>query len=104
MKPLPVEAQISVMYGIGVSDYDGDGKADILMGGNFYQSKPEAGIYDASYGILLKGDGKGNFLTIPSAQSGFFIKGAVRDMLTIKSKKKNLLLVARNNEPIKIFQ
>ena len=104
IKPLPVEAQFSVMYGIEVSDYDGDGKADIIMGGNFYQSKPEAGIYDASYGVLLKGDGKGGFMTIPSGQSGFFIKGAVRDMLIIKSKKKNLLLVARNNEPIKIFQ
>jgi hypothetical protein len=104
IKPLPVEAQFSVMYGIGVNDYDGDGKADILLGGNFYQSKPEAGIYDASYGVLLKGDGKGNFTTVPAAASGFFIKGAVRDMLTIKSKKKNLVLVARNNEPVKIFQ
>src|SRR3978361_841228 len=61
IKPLPVEAQFSVMYGISVNDYDGDGKQDILLGGNFYQSKPEAGIYDASYGVLLKGDGKGNF-------------------------------------------
>jgi len=104
IKPLPVEAQFSVMYGIGVSDYDGDGKADILMGGNFYQSKPEAGIYDASYGVLLKGDGKGNFTTVPAGKSGFFVKGAVRDILSIKSKKKNLVLVARNNEPIKIFQ
>jgi len=104
LKPLPVEAQLSVMYGIGVSDYDGDGRQDILLGGNFYQSKPEVGIYDASYGVLLKGDGKGNFTTIPAAQSGFFVKGAVRDILSIKNKKKTLVLVARNNEPIKIFQ
>ena len=61
LKPLPVEAQFSTVSGISVSDYDGDGKADILLGGNFYQSKPEVGIYDASYGLLLKGDGKGNF-------------------------------------------
>ena len=104
IKPLPVEAQFSVMYGIAVNDYDGDGKQDILLGGNFYQSKPEAGIYDASYGVLLKGDGKGNFTTIPATSTGFFVKGAVRDILTIKSKKKNLVLVARNNEPVKIFQ
>jgi len=104
IKPLPVEAQFSVMYGIGVNDYDGDGKQDILLGGNFYQSKPEAGIYDASYGVLLKGDGSGNFTTVPASSAGFFVKGAVRDILTIKNKKKNLVLVARNNEPIKIFQ
>ena len=40
------------------------------MGGNFYQSKPEVGIYDASYGVLLKGDGKGNFTAVNEKQSG----------------------------------
>ena len=104
LKALPMEAQFSTVSGIAVSDYDGDGKEDILLGGNFYQSKPEAGIYDASYGLLLKGDGKGNFTTVPTNQSGFFIKGAVRDIITIKSKNKNLVIVARNNENLKIFQ
>ena len=104
LKPLPVEAQFSTVSGISVSDYDGDGKADILLGGNFYQSKPEVGIYDASYGLLLKGDGKGNFKAISANQSGFFIKGAVRDILTIKTKKKNLIIVVRNNDQPKIFQ
>ena len=104
LKPLPVEAQFSTVSGIAVSDYDGDGKADILLGGNFYQSKPEVGIYDASYGLLLKGDGKGNFKAVKANQSGFFIKGAVRDMLNIKTKKKNLIIVARNNDQPKIFQ
>jgi hypothetical protein len=42
------------MYGIVVNDFDKDGNADIIMGGNFYESKPEVGIYDASYGIFLK--------------------------------------------------
>jgi enediyne biosynthesis protein E4 len=77
---------------------------DILLGGNFYQSKPEVGIYDASYGLLLKGDGKGNFKAVKGNESGFFLKGAVRDIMSIKSKKKNLVIVARNNDQIKIFQ
>ncbi len=38
--PLPKEAQLSQQYGIAVDDYDGDGKQDIVMGGNFYESKP----------------------------------------------------------------
>jgi len=104
MKALPMEAQFSTVYGITVKDYDGDGKQDILLGGNFYQSKPEVGIYDASYGLLLKGDGKGNFAPVHADQSGFFLKGAVRDMITVKSKKKNLVIVARNNDQPKIFQ
>ena len=104
LKPLPAEAQFSTVSGLAVNDYDGDGKADILLGGNFYQSKPEVGIYDASYGLLLKGDGKGNFIAVHANRSGFFLKGAIRDMITIKSKKKTLVIVARNNDEPKIFQ
>ena len=98
IKALPTEAQFSPVYGVAVSDYDGDGKQDILLGGNFYESKPEVGIYDASYGMLLKGDGKGNFTKVPEKQSGIVIKGAVRGILGIKVGKKNVFLVSKNNE------
>jgi hypothetical protein len=67
-KSLPIQAQLSSMYGIAAEDFDKDGNTDILMGGNFYQSKPETGIYDASYGTMLKGDGKGNFISLPNNQ------------------------------------
>ena len=96
-KPLPKEAQLSVMYGISARDYDGDGKTDILLGGNFYESKPEVGIYDASYGLLLKGDGTGNFVSVPAEKSGINIKGAVRDIKPIKVGKKMMLFIAKNN-------
>ena len=102
-KELPTAAQLSPMYGILVSDFDKDGNVDILMGGNFYQSKPEVGIYDASYGALLKGDGKGNFRALPPQQSGINIRGAVRDMVMIKTAKKKLVLVAENNAAVKVF-
>ena len=104
LKPLPVEAQFSTVSGIAVSDYDGDGKADILLGGNFYQSKPEVGIYDASYGLLLKGDGKGNFKAVKEMQSGILVKGQVRNITSIKAGKKNLLIFAKNNEAPTIFE
>ncbi len=73
------------------------------MGGNFYQSKPEVGIYDASYGLLLKGDGKGNFTAVNEQQSGILVKGQVRSISEIKLGKKKLLVFAMNNEAPKIF-
>ena len=103
LKPLPVEAQFSTVSGISVSDYDGDGKADILLGGNFYQSKPEVGIYDASYGLLLKGDGKGNFKAISAEKSGISVKGQVRNITNIKAGKKNIIIFSMNNEAPKFF-
>ncbi|GAA0543739.1 VCBS repeat-containing protein [Chitinophaga japonensis] len=103
VKALPAAAQLSPMYGMAVADYDGDEKVDILMGGNFYQSKPEVGIYDASYGTLLKGDGKGNFTALPAQQSGICIRGPVRDMTLLQAGKSLLLVVAMNNEAVKIF-
>ncbi|WP_225975333.1 VCBS repeat-containing protein [Panacibacter ginsenosidivorans] len=102
-KPLPASAQLSCMYAIAAADFDKDGNTDILMGGNFYESKPEAGIYDASYATVLKGDGKGNFTSLTPQQSGISIKGAVRDMQLIKKGKKELIIVAKNNAPVEII-
>ena len=102
-KALPIPAQLSSMYGIAAEDFDKDGNTDILMGGNFYQSKPETGIYDASYGTMLKGDGKGNFISLPAQQSGINLKGAVRDIIVLNIRKKKAILVAGNNEPLKLF-
>lgn len=102
MQPLPKEAQLSSMYAVLVRDVDGDGKQDILMGGNFYQSKPEAGIYDASYGCLLKGNGKGGFTAMAPQKSGLHLKGALRDVTTIQVKGKQVLLWTKNNEKIQV--
>jgi hypothetical protein len=101
---LPTAAQLSPMYGIAIADVDGDGKKDILMGGNFYQSKPEAGIYDASFGVLLKGDGTGHFTAMTSQQSSIQIKGAVRDIITLKAGKKKLMLFACNDSEMKCYE
>jgi hypothetical protein len=102
-KALPGAAQLSPMYGIATGDFDKDGKTDILLGGNFYESKPEAGIYDASYGVLLKGDGKGGFTTMPYDKSGYFLQGAVRDIITLNAGKKKLIVVAKNNDIVQLF-
>ncbi|HNV28207.1 MAG TPA: VCBS repeat-containing protein [Cyclobacteriaceae bacterium] len=104
LEALPIEAQLSPVYGIAVSDYDGDGNEDIVLGGNQYRSKPEVGRYDASYGVYLKGDGNGGFKNLPAEQSGIWIRGEVRDMLTIKSRKENLLLISVNSDSLKIYK
>jgi hypothetical protein len=103
MSALPAAAQFSPMFGIAANDYDNDGNIDILMGGNFYQSKPEVGIYDASYGVFLKGDGKGGFISIDPEQSGFKVRGAIRNIQLVNAGKSRMLFVAMNNDTTRLF-
>ena len=73
------------------------------MGGNLYAVKPEVGRYDANYGLLLKGKGDGSFDVVPSVESGFFLKGEVRDLVSLKRGNESLLLVAKNNDAMQLF-
>ena len=104
LEALPVEAQVSPVYGVVVGDFDQDGKEDMVLGGNFYGAKPEVGRYDGSYGTLLKGDGQGVFKALPARQTGLYLEGEVREMLTLKVGKKNMLVVAKNNSPLQVIE
>ncbi|MDH5397355.1 MAG: VCBS repeat-containing protein [Cyclobacteriaceae bacterium] len=104
-RALPIEAQISAVFSILAQDYDGDGVKDLLLAGNRYASATNFGPYDASYGLLLKGDGQGDFIAITPLISGFSVKGQVRDLkqLTLADGRQ-LILSARNNDRLKIFE
>jgi enediyne biosynthesis protein E4 len=102
--PLPREAQLAPVYGILPRDVDGDGKLDLLLAGNFDGLKPELGTMDASYGLLMRGDGKGHFTAVRTVDSGFFVPGQARDIQRIRTAKGNRFVVARNNERPLIFR
>lgn len=102
--PLPSEAQLSPVYAITADDFDHDGVCDILLGGNQCRAKPETGIYDASYGLLLKGMGDRTFRSVPSMNSGLSIKGEIRDLKILKIKENNLVIVARNNDNLQYYK
>ncbi len=104
MIPLPREAQMAPVYGILAGDYDGDGKQDLLLAGNFDGVKPELGKMDASYGLLLRGDGKGHFTPVPTVASGFFVPGQSRDIVRVRTASGNAYVVSRNNDRPLIFR
>jgi hypothetical protein len=104
IKALPQAAQFAPVYAILLRDFDKDGHLDILLGGNFYRSKPEVGIYDGSYGLVLKGDGKGSYNALTALQSGIFIKGEIRDFLELKVDNQSMIVVGRNNDTFQFFK
>ncbi|MEM7511310.1 MAG: VCBS repeat-containing protein, partial [Bacteroidota bacterium] len=104
LKALPIEAQLSPAFGLYLKDMDQDGHKDILLAGNFHRAKPEVGMYDASYGLWLKGDGKLNFEAVSQKKSGFGITGEVREIIDFKLGDDTVLLVAMNDEPMRVFK
>ncbi|MFQ6615348.1 MAG: VCBS repeat-containing protein [Fidelibacterota bacterium] len=102
---LPVEAQFSPVHAILIDDFNTDGHSDILLGGNFYNVPPDQGRYDASYGCLLLGDGKGSFHPAPLQESGFVVTGQVRHMKSFRSGSgETLIVVARNDDSAVVFR
>lgn len=101
---LPMEVQFSNTYAISIDDYNGDSFPDILFGGNMYESKPEMGRYDASYGSLLLGDGKGDFKRMSAVESGLKIDRAVRAIRKISTPLGEKIIVANNNGNAQIFR
>ncbi len=102
--PLPREAQLAPVYGILAGDFDGDGKTDLLLAGNFDGVQPEIGRMSASYGLLLRGDGTGHFTPVPTAQSGFLVRGQARDIQRVRTRRGDLYVVTRNNDRPLVFR
>jgi hypothetical protein len=99
-KPLPLETQLSPVFTITTLDYNHDGNKDLLLCGNINHARLRFGKYDANYGTLLKGDGKGNYTTITQLQSGFKVWGDVRSVL----KVNQTLLLGINRQPVKAYK
>lgn len=101
---MPIEAQFSKVSGILCNDYDLDGKKDIIVAGNFFENRVQYGTADASYGLLLKGDGKGKFSAVTTAKSGLYANGNVRDLIELKSNKSSLIVIGKNNDSLQVIK
>lgn len=82
-QPLPALAQLSPIYGLAVGDFDGDGHLDICAVQNSFAPIPEIGRFDGGLGLLLRGDGKGNFAAVPAHESAFVVTGDAKAMVTL---------------------
>ncbi len=101
---LPSSIQAAAIFAMQVLDINHDGIQDILAGGNLYEVQPVIGRMDATSGICLIGQADKSFINSNAAQSGFYVKGQVRALQTIRSKKGKLLLVGRNGGAIMMFE
>ncbi len=83
-------------------DINGDGKVDIVAGGNRFVFPPQFGRLDASYGHVLINQGQGQYKWLEPAESGLSERGEIRAIESIagKSKKHYLLIVQNDKTPV----
>jgi hypothetical protein len=95
--------QVAPVNGIQIDDVNRDGYPDIIMVGNDYSYEPNTGQFDAFTGLILAGDGTGDFTVLPSVESGFFVNGDGKALAKISGGEKDLLVATQNKDSVKVF-
>jgi enediyne biosynthesis protein E4 len=100
---LPLAAQTAPVYGMLTGYFDGDDNLDVLMIGNNYSTNIVHGWQDAFNGLLLTGDGTGNFNPVALSQSGFYNAMDGKSLSMIMQHNKALIAAFNNNSAAKCF-
>ena len=105
LNPLPVLAQLSANFGIHTEDFNRDGFEDIMMVGNFYPMDVGLGRIDSSNGLILYGNGKGDFTSISNQRTGFFARKDARSLVKINGvDNTHLYAVSNNNDDVEVYK
>lgn len=104
-RALPLQCQFAPLFGMLTGDYNNDGHLDVLLTGNSYETEVSTGAYDALTGILLAGDGVGNFTVLSENRTGFKVDADAKGMAQLFTASNNrIVLTAINNGPLKTYQ
>ena len=103
LHPLPSEAQFSMVNASVIDDFDQDGHQDILLGGNYYPMSHHLGQMDANKGVLLFGNGSGQFKAKFSIDYGLDLSGDLRSIGKVRIGDKNRLIVGYSNGKLAMF-
>ena len=74
LQALPAQVQFSSVNAIKCTDVNGDGKTDLVMGGNNFELLPQFSRLDASYGHVLINKGDRYFQWLSPKVSGLEVR------------------------------
>ncbi len=102
---LPEMAQIAPLWGQIWNDVNKDGRDDLLLTGNLYDTEVETPRYDAGNGLILLINEDSEIPLMPSA-SGFYTPGDTRDihLIPMAGAPFDFVLVSRNNDSPLLFK
>jgi hypothetical protein len=102
--PLPFQAQLAPVFGIVANDFNNDGKIDLLLNGNEFSMAPGLGRNDALNGLLLQGNGKGQFQSLSIMESGIYIPGNGKAAVQLKGSHGLLVAASQNRGKLKVYR
>jgi hypothetical protein len=102
--PLPHLAQIAPIKSILPFDVDGDGKLDMVVAGNMFETEANTPRADAGNGLWLRGDGKGHFIAVSPRQSGFLAPRNVGSMALLDTPAGKLILIGNTGDSLQSFR
>jgi hypothetical protein len=95
---LPVLAQVSSINDIVSTDFNKDGKVDLIVVGNRMNLQPQYGQLDGNHGIFLMNQGSGQFKCLNEKESGIYFKGVATQIQKINQNGEDRFIVLRNND------
>jgi hypothetical protein len=105
IKALPALAQMAPVFGMIADDFNADGNLDVLLCGNDFGNEPMNGRYDAMNGLVLLGNGKGNFNEQAMMQSGVCIDRNAKALVKLRGANNHYLIAASQNRgPLELYQ
>lgn len=106
LRPLPLHAQLAPVFGTAISDFNLDGNEDVFLAQNFFAHRTGVPRLDAGRGLLLAGDGHGNFTPVPGQTSGLAIYGEQRGAATadFDHDARPDLVVGQNAAQTKLYR
>jgi hypothetical protein len=103
---LPPEAQFAPVFGVSNADFNGDGHEDLFLAQNATSDDAEFSRQDAGQGLMLLGDGRGRFTSMPARESGIVMHGHQRGVGVADWNKDGRvdLVVAEAGAPTRLWQ
>ncbi len=101
---LPNTAQLSPIRDVLPVDINRDGNTDLVTVGNLYNAEVETVRYDAGMGLVLLGDGNGEFRPVLSGESGFHVMKDSRKVAAVQASDSKKVIVVNNNDVPLMFE